>query len=205
LYVFILPTSGHAGRYQPFLLLLLLPLMGLGLAQLFAASRIAFTAAPAVALLAVGTISLSLWNAALAHGIDHINRTHGVVAAWLAGNLVGQKVAVFDIGRIGYDRGTRGDPNIIDLGGLTDSAYITYLESGRVPDYLSGHDIHYLVLPVDPAGRSAITKRLRLSDNPAVITQVLFRACSPSAEWQLSYSQTRNAYQCQEVDSVAFR
>jgi hypothetical protein len=204
LYVFILPTAGHGGRYQPFLLLLLLPLFFLGLSQLFSGSKLGSAAIPAAVLVAVGAVSLSIWNGALASGIDHINNTHGVVAAWLDKNLPGQKVAVFDIGRIGYDRGTRGDPNIIDLGGLTDPAYTQYLYSRQVPRYLALHDIHYLVLPVNPAGHSVIAKSLRLEDDPAVVSRELVRICSAVDDWQLGWSETRNAFQCQEVDRVEF-
>jgi hypothetical protein len=204
MYLVILPSSGHAGRYQPFLLLLLLPLLVLGLATLLAKSRLLSVAAPAVVLLVVGSVSLALWKNVLASGIDHINHTHGVIAGWLERNLPGQRVAVFDIGRIGYDRGTSGDPNIVDLGGLTDPAYIGYLKDGRVPSYLAGHGIRYLVLPVDPAGHSTIFHALRLSDPSTVVSREIFRVCSASSDWQIGYSQTRSAFQCQEVDSVTF-
>ena len=111
---------------------------------------------------------------------------------------------MFYIGRIGYVRGTSGDPHIIDLGGLTDPTYLAYLYGRQVPRYLASHDIHYIVLPVDPRGQSALGNRLRLVDNPEVQRSPLFRACSATADWQLGYVQTGNAAQCQEVDSVRF-
>jgi hypothetical protein len=204
LYLFILPSIGHGGRYQPFLLLLLLPLLCAGAAHLLRRHVGAATAVPAVGLLAFGAVSLFLWRAVLAGGIDHIAHTHGVVSAWLEKNIPTQKVAAFDIGRIGYDRGTSGDPRLIDLGGLTDPAYLAYLYGGRVPLYLASHDIHYVVLPVDPLGRSAIGRRLRLTDNLEVERIRLFQACSPPADWRLAWIETGNAIQCQEVDSVRF-
>jgi len=195
LYVVILPTAGHGGRYQPFLLLLVLPLFALGLARLWS------FAVPTTALVAIGAASLSVWNSALASGIDHINNTHGVVSAWLDKNLPGETIAVFDIGRIGYDRGGHGDPHIVDLGGLTDPSYTQYLYTRQVPRYLALHHIHYLVLPSNPEGASSIAASLGLANNPAVVTHELQRVCSAAGDWQVGYSLTRNAFQCQEVES----
>jgi hypothetical protein len=140
----------------------------------------------------------------LASGIDHISHTHARVAAWLQENLPDQTVAVFDIGRIGYARGTSGDPRIIDLGGLTDSGYLAYLYGGKVPEYLALHDVRYLVLPVDPVGASDVAHRLRLQGNPAVKRRRLFQACSTHDAWEPGWFETGNAFQCQEVDSVTF-
>ena len=83
LYLFMLPSSGHGGRYQPFLLLLLLPLMCAGAADLLRRYRRAALPVTVVGLLAFGGISLWMWRAVLASGIDHIAHTHGVVAGWL--------------------------------------------------------------------------------------------------------------------------
>jgi hypothetical protein len=207
LYAVMLPASGHGGRYQPFFLLLLLPLVGLGLARVFGKSPLRAPLAASVGLLTIGSLSLLMWNRVLASSIDHINRTHGVVAAWLMENLPDETVAVFDIGRVGYDRATRGirgNPGVIDLGGLTDASYVGYLYGHRVPLYLAQRNIRYVVLPVDPAGRSGIASELGLADNVAVTRSTVYRACSPAPEWQLSWSETRNATQCQEVDRVSF-
>ncbi len=204
LYLFILPSIGHGGRYQPFLLLLLLPLLSVGAAELLRRYERAAIAVPAVGLLTFGAASLFVWRAVLASGVDHIAHTHGVVSAWLQKNIPAQTVAVFDIGRIGYDRGTSRDPRIVDLGGLTDSGYLAYLYGGRVPLYLAAHGVYYVVLPVDPSGGSAIGQRLRLTDNPEVVRNRLFQACSTVDDWRLGWIETGNAVQCQEVDSLRF-
>jgi hypothetical protein len=204
LYLIILPSIGHGGRYQPFLLLLLLPLLFIGAAHLLERYQRAAIALPAAGLLAFGAASLLVWRAVLASGIDHIAHTHGVVAAWLEKNMPTRTVAVFDIGRIGYQRGASGDPHIIDLGGLTDPVYLSYLYGGQVPRYLAAHGIHYVVLPTDTGGQSAIGHRLRLTDNVEVERKSLFRACSTLEDWRLGWIETGNAVQCQEVDSVKF-
>lgn len=204
LYLAILPSSGHGGRYQPFLLLLLLPLLCAGAADLLRQHKRAAIWVPVAGLVLFGCVSLTLWRAVLASGIDHISHTHARVAAWLQENLPDQTVAVFDIGRIGYARGTSGDPRIIDLGGLTDSGYLAYLYGGKVPEYLALHDVRYLVLPVDPVGASDVAHRLRLQGNPAVKRRRLFQACSTHDAWEPGWFETGNAFQCQEVDSVTF-
>jgi hypothetical protein len=61
-----------------------------------------------------------------------------------------------------------------------------------------------LVLPGDASGRSGLGERLRLTDNPQVERQRLFRICSSPQDWRLGVVQTGNAMLCQEVDSVRF-
>ena len=204
LYLFMLPATGHGGRYQPFLLLLLLPLLSVGASTLLRQHGRMSIAVPACVLLLLGGISLPLWREVLASGIDHITHTHGVIARWLNENLPDQTVAVFDIGRIGYDRGRTGDPLIVDLGGLTDPTYLPYLYAGQVPRYLAQHEIRYIILPGDASGRSGLGLRLRLTDNPGVERQLLFRVCSDPRDWRLGVVQTGNAMLCQEVDRVKF-
>jgi hypothetical protein len=204
LYAFILPSSGQGGRYQPLQLLLLFPLVCLGIHQLLHDKARAAIMTPAAVLVTLGAISLSLWRSALASGVDHIAHTHAVAAAWLERNVPLEKVAIFDIGRIGYQRGSSGDPNIIDLGGLTDPGYTTYLLSGRVPAYLAMRGIHYLVLPTDVEGHSDIVARLHLIESDVVSRTLLYRACSKVNDWELGWLETRNALLCQEIDRVSF-
>lgn len=203
-YAVALPASGHGGRYQPLFLALTLPLPALGLAALLRKHTLLAKAVPAAALVLFGCVSLLLWREVLARGIEHIDRTHGVVATWLATHLPTETLAVFDIGRIGYERGTRGDPGLIDLGGLTDPRYIDFLQSGRVAQYLAARGVRYLVLPVDSRGQSKIGRDLGLMDVTGVHRRQLFRVCNTDVDWQIPWSETRNAFQCQEVDEVDF-
>lgn len=204
LYLFILPATGHGGRYQPFLLLLLLPLLVMGAITLLRRHAEMAIVIPALALTILGGVSLNLWRNVLTSGIDHIAHTHGVMAEWLDRNIPNQTIAVFDIGRIGYQRGTNGDPRIVDLGGLTDAAYLPYLYGGAVPRYLEQHRVRYIVIPGDQSGRSGLGIRLRLTENPRVRRRPLFQACSRPQDWRLGVVQTGNAMQCQEVDQVEF-
>jgi hypothetical protein len=200
LYVLILPVSGHGGRYQPFLLLLVLPLVALGLQAVLArtlTSGAARAALPLTAtlLLIAAAVSLPLWRNVLGAGIDHIRDSHGAMAAYLDAQHLTEPLAVFDIGRIGYDRGG----NLTDLGGLTDSAYIAFLYGDRVPQYLAEHHIALVVLPTHDNGQSTIGEELHLTLNPNVTLTPIHRACTPYETWRLGWIETRHADQCQEL------
>jgi len=204
LFAIALPASGHGGRYQPLFLALTLALPAFGITALLSGRRLLSAVVPTASLAACGAVSLTLWHAVLAQGVDHISQTHGAVSAWLDTHLPHEHFAAFDIGRIGYDRVTRGEASLIDLGGLTDPAYIDFLTSRQVSRYLAARSIHYLVLPVDPRGESGIGQELGLVDVATVHRRVLFRACSAEGDWQIPWSETRSAFQCQEVDGVEF-
>ncbi len=202
LYLVILPVSGHGGRYQPFLMLLLAPLAILGLYRCICsvtAAPIALSAAVLV-VAAFGVRSLSLWHTVLADGVDHIGLSHGAMAAYLNRAHITQPVAVFDIGRIGYDRGG----NLVDLGGLTDAAYVSYLYNNQVPEYLKEHSISLVILP-DAPGQAVIGEELGLVGNPEVILRSLHRDCTPVSTWIVGWVETRNAAQCQELFEISFR
>ncbi len=200
LYVVVLPTSGHGGRYQPFVLMLLVPLSVRGVygSVKFAGTwRMPVTVA---VLLVFAVFSLRLWRATLRSGVAHIEESHGVMVGFLNQHLPGETLAVFDIGRIGY--GYRG--SVVDLGGLTDTRYAAYMLSGRVPEYLREHGIRYVVLPTEMDRSSRLADKLRITGNPQVKLELMDRACSPEGVWQLGFLQTNDAFQCQELDRVRF-
>jgi hypothetical protein len=95
LYIVILPISGHGGRYQPYLLLLSTPLLALGIDT--ALRRVAhLSSAPAAVVAAIGLVifgafSLPLWRSVLAADVDHIQDSHGAMAAFLKGFYLSRK------------------------------------------------------------------------------------------------------------------
>ena len=201
-YVVILPASGHGGRYQTFLLLLLLPLTGLGLYRSLRFISVPRNASYAIAVLLIVVFalrSLTLWRTVLADGIDHINTSHGAMAEWLIANHVTAPLAVFDIGRIGY---LRGGP-IVDLGGLTDSDYIASLYGDRVPQYLRDRSIGLIVLPEDDQ-QSVIGNWLNLVGNPDVALQLVHEACTAEPIWSVGWIETRHAARCQGLFRMHF-
>lgn len=205
LYAVILPASGHGGRYQSFYLLLTLPLFMMGILSLLRNWPSGGRFVAIAVLLVIGGCSLPLWRRVLISGIDHINGTHGAVASWIDSNLPNDAIAVFDIGRIGYQRGNHPEePQIVDLGGLTDTAYLPYLLSGRVPTYLNQHHIEYAVFPTEENGSSRFLVSLNFQGNSRVVRTVIFRACSDDKRRGLSWIETRNASPCQEVDKLTY-
>ena len=203
LYLVMLPVSGHGGRYQPFLLLLLVPVFSFGIYAAGSAigSRKTALVISSLFVATVGVRSLLLWRYGLGEGIEHIASSHGKMAAYLNSQKMDQPVAVFDIGRIGYD--WHGD--LVDLGGLTDVAYTQYLITGRVPDYLKEHGIRLVVLPTEPNQHTAIGDELRLMGNPAVTLRPLHEICTPQEVWIVGWDLTRNAAQCQDLFEITIR
>ena len=146
-YLVLFPSIGQGGRYQPFALALFGPLAYLGLEhlakvrvhRLFVIGR-----KPAQwALLAVFALSWPAWRACLRQGIAVIDATHRSIAHELNQLPADARVASFDIGAIGYFA-TRP---IVDLGGLVDREYQSYMWNRSVDDYLAKQQIQYVILP----------------------------------------------------------
>ena len=195
IYLLTFPTGGHGGRYQPLNLLLLFPCLFFGLLWLLnkidrAHARRTATVA-VVALLVAGTASLRTWRTVTIDGIAHINNTHGKMALWMVQNLPpnADEVAAFDIGRISYGWGRP----ILDLGGLVDPAYVPYLTSGHIPEYLREHRVEYVVLPSKAADEFGFTH------NPTLTMTKLSEFCSPYDPWIIGFRYTIHAMQCQEL------
>ena len=224
LYFILLPSIGHGGRYQSVHLLLLFPLMWAGLFRslrllgkrtAISPTRVYRWAAVAVALpMVISTVAtLRTWRMAAGEGIDQINQEHGAMAAWILANLPeatleSGKIAVFDIGRIGYALHGR----LVDLGGLTDPRYLPYLLDGTVAEYLRERQISYLVLPTDTGPDAA--KETGFSPNafrdklfrksPLPRMQELETVCVPAALRDDVASASLAAARCQTAYRLSF-
>ena len=203
LYLVMLPVSGHGGRYQPFLLLLLVPVVSFGIyvAGSVVGARRGALIVSGVCVVLIAARSLPLWRYGLANGVEHIGSSHARMAMFLNAQHYDEPVAVFDIGRIGYD----WNGKLVDLGGLTDPRYTEYLVTGRVTEYLKEHGIRLIVLPTNPAQFSAIGEELGLVMNPAVSFRPIHMACSPYEVWIVGWNLTRNATQCQGLFEITIR
>lgn len=152
-YCVTLPEPGHGGRYQPFVLLLLAPLMAIGLMWILriaiawtGSAKLGSTLAWAsmLAVAAMTAARLPRWKSALRDSTLTIESTHVKMARWLNQNYPPQtKMAVFDIGTIGYN----AHINVVDLGGLVDRNYLPYLVQRRVPEYLRVRGVECVILP----------------------------------------------------------
>ena len=216
-YLLMLPTWGHGGRYQPMTLLLMVPLLAAGVLHALRSLSLRAGAAATLAnrVAVVGTTlllaasaarSLSLWRGLTGNGIDQINQEHGAMAAWVASHVPpddqrARRIAAFDIGRIGY--GLHG--SLVDLGGLTDAAYLHYLETHTVPRYLRERGIRYLVLPTDPRTPDKFLGQLMPGWAAAVDLRELETVCFPEAVALRVNEGTGAAMRCQSAYDLRFR
>jgi hypothetical protein len=209
LYSVILPITGHGGRYIAMAILLFLPLVAAGF---YHALALAFrndvfaTAAVAVLLVLSAGWSITMWRKVAIADITQINTEHGAAARWMLDNvpaddLAQNRIAVFDIGRIGYDL----HGHIIDLGGLVDSSFQPYLVQGRVADYLRLHDIRWVVLPAGEAtGESGYGWILSLTPAHHALLTLQHAACSDPAMANLAFAATGTAAPCQHIYSFRY-
>ena len=205
LYLLVLPTPGHAGRYQPLLPLLFGTFVAVG--AFFAARdllrvvpvRIATVHRDAYALLGVlpffvlSVLAATDLKQANALAVEHIQWTEVGMGQYLATLPREDVVASFDIGGTGW---AAGRP-ILDAGGLSDPSSAKLLESGRIWEYLRDHRVRYLVLPegfdhVLPL-LDDFPSRLHLRDNPAVSLEPVHEIETPLDRWFPGFQATWNA------------
>jgi hypothetical protein len=209
LYFFFLPAVGHGGRYISLPLMLILPLVLFGFHELLSAllknENFAWSGV-IVAALVTAIVSIASWRSAAAAGIEQINTEHGVMAHWIVHHLPAdaisqRRIAVFDIGRIGYQL----HGNLIDLGGLVDYKLHPYLVSGHVADYLRQHGIEYIVLPVsaDPEDSGFATSLTIDPQHGARLTPI-HTVCANSAVAQLAFTAFATATPCQRLFTIQY-
>jgi hypothetical protein len=191
IYLFAFPAAGHGGRYQPLVLMLILPCIVAGihatLTSLSVFNKLAFGVV-CLLMIVAGASSLHTWHRVTEVGIDHINDTEGKAALWMRDHVpVGARFASFDIGRVSYEWGGQ----VIDLGGLVDSSYFRYLEQGQVPKYLKIHRVEYLMLPG--------TGKEDLGFDPGSQMKQLADYCSAPADWLLGFRYTIHSTRCQDI------
>jgi hypothetical protein len=209
LYTAVLPSAGHGGRYLAVPLLLFLPLEFLGLHAVLSAlrptQRYAWALVACVALLSAAR-SIAIWRQATIAQIDQIETEHGAMATWLQSNFppgtfTQGKVAVFDIGRIGFQL----HGNVVDLGGLMDAGYLPYVLRHRTADYLFAHGVQYVVLPSGADDNSADwIQRLSLEGDHGVSLQPVHSVCAdPHLDW-LAENSADTAYACQRAYKLVY-
>ncbi len=143
-YSIILPTRGHAGRYQPAVLVLMMFFFVMGLQYLWqkGCNRKAIVF-DVVVLGALSCLSLYTWAVIVRGAIDQFNRVHIPAAMWLLRHSPPDaKVAAFDIGAMSYF----GNRKIIDLGGLIDPKAGEALYKKTIPAYMKEKGADYLAM-----------------------------------------------------------
>jgi hypothetical protein len=216
-YCVVLPTIGHAMRYQALLLIFIFPLVALGTLEIAdltttrlkssVQSRHAAQRICAVAITGLALWSLVRWNQITDVGIKHINGTHVRMGNWLAANVPSDTtVASFDIGGIGYF----SHAHVVDLGGLIDPTYLPYLYRHKVRLYLKSRGIRLIVLPVgyrDLESRIedscvGFVQILDLCDGNDLTKREILSFASPRGIWELGVRATDHASQSQVLYEV---
>jgi len=201
-YCFTLPSTGHGGRYQPFVFVLFPALMAIALIDLVTRlfdllkkpGRGLLLPAQALALIVVAALTaptLPRWSVALRDSIYDIDHCHREMAYWLDDHYPpGTRIGVYDIGAIGYF----SHMDIIDLGGLVDPKFFAYLFSNRVPEYLDQKGAKLVILPTD--GKQVhFAERLGLLNNPVIRLEPIHTEAIDYDTWLAGNLYTQHAYQ----------
>jgi ankyrin repeat protein len=208
-YVFLLPTPGHGGRYQPFVPLLYTACIGLGTAYVVEAvfrarpRALAWSAVAVVPWVVFSLVTTTQLRKAHALAVAHIEATEIGTGKYVDTLPRDGTIASFDIGGIGW--ATRRP--ILDAGGLSDPKTAAVLERGRIFEYLKSKDVRYVVLPeswerVLPTVDHFVS-RLHL-DNPGVRLTRLHELETPFENWQPSITATWNAAPKQVVYRIEY-
>ncbi len=153
IYLFFLPWTGHAGRYQIMNFVGVWLLVGAALAGLSdivsaRGSRWAYGTRVLVGLgfvllLSMNILGLKLWSGYYVLGVQRINTLHVQAGRWMARHLSeGARPAAFDIGAIGYF----ARQNVVDLSGLTTEDYLDFVYADRVTEYLARERVTHVAL-----------------------------------------------------------
>jgi len=209
LYFFMLPFPGHGGRYIAVVVMLFLPLVLLGLREALSFAHLGDRAAwstVALAGAATAVLSLSAWRAVAAADIEQINTEHGATAIWIEQNLpretiAQRQIAVFDIGRIGYQM----HGNLIDLGGLVDYKFHSYLVHHHTAEYLQQHGVQYVVLPGSPDLTSDFYARsVALDPEDGADLILVHNVCAEPDIAALASTASERAAPCQRVYKIRY-
>ena len=141
-YMIMLPNLGTASRYAALNHVVLWLALAVGVWTLPWDSRWFKLGIVGVMLLA-GT-DFGRWSEVYAANIEHMQRVRIAAAQYIDRRLPPEApVAAHDIGAVKYF----GHRRVVDLGGLIDTAFVSYLRQKRVADYLQERGVEYLVIP----------------------------------------------------------
>lgn len=219
IYLVLLPTLGHGGRYQPLVPLAHLLLVGVGSIAILeeivwalekltgrrfgwvGACLEGASLAPWAALVLVGVRD---WSHDHAKAVVHIRTTELGLGPLVDALPPDAKVASFDIGGIGFASHRR----ILDIGGLSEPGTAELLKTGTIWKYLRDQHVEYVVVPeeYDTAfpGSLNFLYRLQLRNNPAVSLHLLRALESPGYVWLPAIRATAGSAPRQALYRIEF-
>jgi hypothetical protein len=217
-YAVILPTPGHAGRYQPLTPIAYLLLVGIGSIELLdaIAAWVIGERRMRGAHVVVAVLALAPWFGLVGVGVRDMRDYHTKAVAHVRTTEVGlgpvidalpkdARVASFDIGGSGFFAKRR----VIDIGGLVDAGAVPLMKAGRIWEYLRDNRVDYVILPMgyaplefpDPIN---FGQRLHLLENPALDLELVRVLDSPPEVWGPSIRATANASPVQNVYRITY-
>ncbi len=144
-YSVMMPTRGHAGRYQPMTIVFAMICFLLGI-DFFWRLKIKFMTPVkfgVVGLIVMSLCSVYIWCRITQMSLLHIDRVHISAARWIDKNTPDDsKIAAFDIGALAYF----GNRRIIDLGGLIDPEAGIAMYERSVVRYIHDKKADYLMM-----------------------------------------------------------
>jgi len=156
-YSFFLPHIGHGGRYQPInliwmVLFFVLGVRGCGeiLSVIFKKRKTAIKYSLSLLFFVIVSMQLWYWGFVYQGCVNHINKIHIKTAEWVEKNIpIDEKIAAFDIGAMAFF----SDRDVVDMGGLIDPEFASYLYKGSVVPYLRGENIKYIAVVKNKSNR----------------------------------------------------
>ena len=193
-YIVLLPSHGHAGRYQAVNFVVIAVLVIAGIARIAEAhGRLRHLAPVALALWATLCIgSATLWRVVYRNSVDHINTVHVACGRWIASNLPPEAVvATYDLGAISFF----ANRPIADLGGLVDPAMARALFAGNcVPELRRQGATHLAMVRRDKADDHLARRLGLLPHAPGRPRLISVRSWSiPYTRHRLHHLATSNA------------
>ena len=195
-YAVLLPSLGHAGRYEAVNYVLLAVLVVLGATRLSRARGALRTIGlGALGLwLALCLGSTALWRAIYRDAVAHINAMHVACARWMAASLPRDAVvATFDLGAISYF----SEHRVVDMGGLVDPEMTRHLFAGDIVPYLRRQGVTHLALVLHYPGDPELAERLGLlpeqpGDRPRLVLCAPLWSIPPE-RYRIHHAATSNA------------
>jgi hypothetical protein len=174
------------------ILALVMPFAVLGIANMD--DKPAMRALVGIPVLLGGVLSVVTWRGVASDTTSHIEHAHRATARWVATHVaLGEPVAAFDIGAIGFEL---GDRRVVDLGGLVDPKYLPYLREGQACRYLADRRVRFLVIPEEinvPDRVVDLATRIG-AFCPGQTSKQIARFATPHRIWQNAWDFTGNAY-----------
>ena len=205
IFLVLMPSMGHGGRYQP-----LVPFVFLACATFGAITfahdlviwifkRLDARVGAVATVLAMapffiaGVMSLDDWRDYQLKSVTHIRATETALGPLVDALPPDARVASYDIGGLGF----AAHRPILDLGGLTDHQTAQLLLERRAWEALRDWQASYVILPSwyrdDIPAPPSFGYRLGLYDNPAIELEEVRELGTPFEQWGPAIISTWNA------------